>query len=169
MEMYMTFQCPHCNIVAKSETGLQKHIASAHTKKSEDEILIDGRKRIKTIQDEFTALYPYLGIHFFTEQEISKSKKGESIQPLDGDLALSKVRTMKGSTNSDFRVNSRMFVETMETNFRNEFGLHIQICYQMEQKSYYTSGDMDKLSLKELNASCEKKGCQKFAYSTWRK
>lgn len=165
----MSFQCPHCSIVAKSEGGLQKHIASAHIERAEDEILIDGRKRVKTIQDEFSKLYPFLGIHFFTEEEIQKAKKGENVSPLDGDLRLSEVRTIKGSTNSDFKVTSRMFIETLETNFRREFGLQIQICIQKEGRGFYTSGDMDRMPLKDLNALCEEKGYQKWSCAAWRK
>lgn len=165
----MSFQCPQCSVVAKSEGGLQKHIASAHVERAEDEILIDGRKRVKTIQDEFSKLYPFLGIHFFTEEEIQKAQKGETIIPLDGELSLSKARTVKGSTSSDFKVTSRMFVETLETNFRKEFGLQIQICTQKEGKSFYTSGDKDRMPLKDLNASCEETGHQKWSYAAWRK
>ena len=165
----MSFQCPHCSIVAKSEAGLQKHIGSAHTEKAEDEILIDGRKRVKTIQDEFTKLYPYLGLHFFTEEEIQKSKEGGSITPLAGDLSLSSVRTVKGSTSSDFKVTSRMHVATMETEFRKDFGLQIQVCLQKEGKSFYSSGAMDKMSLKDLNAWCESNGHSQWSYATWRK
>jgi len=165
----MSFQCPHCSTVAKSEAGLQKHISSAHSERAEDEILIDGRKRVKTIQDEFTKLYPFLGLNFFTEEEIQKSKEGGSIKSLDGDQSLSKVRTTKGSTNTDFKVTSRMHVGTMETSFSKEFGLQVQVCVQKEGKSFYTSGEMDKLSLKDLNVWCETNGYSKWSYANWRK
>lgn len=165
----MSFQCPHCSTVAKSEVGLQKHISSAHSERAADEILIDGRKRVKTIQDEFTKLYPFLGLHFFTEEEIQKAKEGGTISPLDGDLSLSKVRTIKGSTNTDFKVTSRMYVGTMETNFCKEFGLQVQVCTQKDGKSSYTSGEMDKLSLKDLNDWCETNGYSQWSYAAWRK
>lgn len=56
------------------------------------------------MQDEFTAMYPFLGIHFFTIAENEKSKEGASIVPLGGDLTLASVRTIDAAASTDVRI-----------------------------------------------------------------
>lgn len=165
----MTFQCPQCTVVAKSEAGLKKHVASAHVERTEGEILIDGRKRIKTIQDEFTALYPYLGIHFFTPDENRKSVQGGRITPLDGDLTLASVRTRNDPTNADFRLSGRMHVSTLEDAFRRSFGLLVQICQQRDGGSFYSSNESDSVALNDLDRRCAGTGNSRWSYAPWRK
>lgn len=161
------FICPHdCipKVIAKSENGLQKHIASAHKEKLANEILIDGRKRIKTIQSEFTGLHPYLGIHFFIDEELEKAKKGETIHPLDKELSLAQARTKKATASEDFRVSNKIYLETMEQKFKEQFGLNIKICVKKQGKGFYRSGEDTKNSLKDLNEQCSKNGYEIFEY-----
>lgn len=164
------FACPHCSTVAKSESGLRQHIALSHAQRADNEILVDGRKRIKTIQDEFTALHPHLGLHFFTLEEHAKTKNGESIMPLGGDLTLASARAnAPASASGDFRINGRMHVATLEEGFRKHFGLVVQVCQLKDSKGYYTTGAADAMSLDDLDARSAQAGYQKWSYATWRK
>ena len=164
------FACPQCSTVAKSESGLRQHIALAHAQRADNEILVDGRKRIKTVQDEFTALHPHLGLKFYTLEEHAKTKKGEPIRSLDGDLTLASARVNAPATASgDFRINGRMHVATLQDGFRKHFGLVVEVCRIKDGQSYYTSGTADATSLDDLEASSARTGYQKFTYANRRK
>jgi hypothetical protein len=132
--------------------------------RAEAEVHIDGRKMIKTIQDEFTKLYPYLGLFFFTQKEIKKSTQGESIRPISDELRMAQARTKESSTNSDFKVTPQMHVGTLERRFGEEFGLNIQVCIQKGDEMFYTSGKYDAMTLKKLNSFCEENGYSQWQY-----
>lgn len=180
----MNFPCPYpgCKVVAESEAGLKRHMkAAGHSPDSSneptaaseptsaDEMLVDGRKRIKTIQDEFSARFPFLGLHFFSVEEFEKAKAGGTIRPYDGELTLASVRKSGGSGNGDFKLSGRMHVRTLEESFRKSFGLLVQVCVQKGGKGFYTSGEQDEQSLLRLNEHVQGDGYSRFDYSAHRK
>lgn len=185
----MSYPCPNsgCPTVAESEPGLKRHLNACKfapkeaapaaqpeaTNRSKvagvGEMVIDSRKRIKTIQDEFSACFPYLGLHFFSVDEMAKSKTGGKIVPFGGDEKLASVRAPGTSGNGDFNLSGRMHVGTLEADIRKCFGLLVQVCVQKDGKGFYTSGEQDAQSLARLNESCESGGYDRFSYAAFRK
>jgi len=143
--------------------------ATAGEQAATDEMLIDGRKRIKTIQDEFTARFPYLGLHFFSAEQMDKSNTGGAMTPYGGDLTLASVRAAKVPGNGEFKLSGRMHVGTLEADFRKHFGLLAQVCVQKDGKGYYTSAEQDAQSLQRFNEHCQSHGYDRVGYSGHRK
>ena len=68
------------------------------------DINITWSKKIKTIQKEFSKAYPYIFLSFFSAEEHEKSKKGEQMSPLDGNLTIKDVQTKKPKDDKGFSI-----------------------------------------------------------------
>ena len=91
-------------------------------------ISTNGRKKLKTLQDEFNDKFSQLKIEFSLKPTIDK--KGESIylkksDLLDNNKTLSEVRTKTGS--GKISINGRKKVENLEKEFQAIFGLYVQV------------------------------------------
>ena len=91
-------------------------------------ISTNGRKKLKTLQDEFNDKFPQLKIAFSLKPSIDE--KGESIyipksDLLDNNKTLSEVRTKTGS--GKISINGRKKVENLEKEFQDVFGLFVQV------------------------------------------
>ena len=89
---------------------------------------------------------------------------GSRIYGLDGSLSLSQVRTKKGL--GEISISGNKLVGTLEKEFENKFGLYVQVCYtDADGSRYYSSGEVDRLTLSSLNKRCEGTGCKR---GVWR-
>tara|TARA_R110001606_G_C14955816_1_gene601246 strand:- start:88 stop:522 length:435 start_codon:yes stop_codon:yes gene_type:complete len=91
-------------------------------------ISTNGRKKLKTLQDEFNDKFSQLKIEFSLKPTIDK--KGEQILQsksdlLDNNKTLSEVRTKTGS--GKISINGRKKVENLEKEFQAIFGLYVQV------------------------------------------
>ncbi len=114
-------------------------------------ITFHGRKKLSTLQKEFTAEFPYLGIMFYSEEEHEKSKRRQRIHSLSGDLSLASVRTR--NSGEDLSLHGRTLVRTLEQNMLKHFGLFVQVCFGQGKDchSYYSTDIADGISLTRLN------------------
>ncbi len=88
------------------------------------EIAINDFKKILTIQSEFSEVFPYLQIRFFTEPTITgKSKRFKSIN--SPSLLIGECR--EKHNNGVIRITPQMTVADLEKVFLESFGLRIQI------------------------------------------
>ena len=91
-------------------------------------ISTNGRKKLKTLQDDFNDKFPNLKIEFSSKPSIDD--KGESIflrakDKIDNSKTLSEVRTKTGD--GKISINGRKKTETLEKEFQDVFGLFIQV------------------------------------------
>lgn len=123
------------------------------------EITITGKKKLKTISDEFQKSYPYLFLVFLDDTAQKKAETGGgkvSILPFDKTLA--SVRTITPKKTTDISVHGRTKVSSLEKNFRKEYGLNLQVAYADKKGAYYTSGELDDMTLTKLNKYMEENG-----------
>ena len=114
------------------------------------ELSMNGRKKIETIQKEFTNKFNYLTLLFLDENRKS----------LDISRSLAEVRTVKGN---DVSINAGLKVNTLEARFRDNYGLMVEVAYMKDGKVMHTKDNVDK-TLNEMNRWCEENGCEKFEF-----
>jgi hypothetical protein len=114
------------------------------------ELSMNGRKKIETLQKEFTQKFPYLTLVF-----LDKEKRA-----IDISKSLSEVRQAKGE---DISIIASLKVNTLEKRFLENFGLVVEVAYQKSNKVVYTKDNVDK-TLNELNKWCQENDCQPFEF-----
>ena len=114
------------------------------------ELSMNGRKKIETIQKEFTNKFNYLTLLFLDDDRKS----------LDISKSLSEVRKVKGT---DISINAGLKVNTLEARFRDNYGLMVEVAYMKDGKVLHTKKNVDK-TLNEMNRWCEENGCNKFEF-----
>ena len=114
------------------------------------ELSMNGRKKIETIQKEFTNKFNYLTLLFLDENRKS----------LDISRSLAEARTVKGT---DVSINAGLKVNTLEARFMQNYGLLVEVAYLKDGKVMHTKDNVDK-TLNEMNRWCEENGCEKFGF-----
>lgn len=124
------------------------------------EIKITGKKVLRTIRKEFQDQFPYLGLSFQTPDQWNKAREqGGTITALDDGSRLSDVRTVPPPKDEkELSIHGRTLVKNLEDNFLKIYGLYVQVTYQKGDSVYYTGGDMDAMSLTQLNKNLEEDG-----------
>jgi hypothetical protein len=126
------------------------------------EISVTGQKKLATIQAEFTAKFPCLGLMFFSLDEAEKAARGEQMRPLPSDQTVARVRTTTGK--GDLSIHGNAKVGSLEANFRNDYGLYVQVCYMRDSKPVYTAEGLDDITLAELDRRARERGRGDFRY-----
>ena len=126
------------------------------------EISVTGQKKLSTIQSEFTARFAQLGLMFFSLEEAKKSERGEHIRPLSSDQTVASVRTK--AAKGDMSIHGNTTVGTIESGFRDDYGLYVQVCYMRDGRPVYTADSLNAMSLSELNRRAGEQGRGAFAY-----
>lgn len=125
------------------------------------DITITGKKKLKTISDEFQKNFPYLMLVFLSDAEQKKADdKGGKVKVLSHELTLASARTITPAKTTDISVHGRTKVSTLEKNFRDEYGLNLQVGYANDKGAYYTSGALDEMTLTQLNKQMQENGCK---------
>jgi hypothetical protein len=125
-------------------------------------VSVTGQKRLATIQSEFTERFAQLGLMFFSLEEAKKADQGIHIQPLPSDQTVASVRTK--TAKGDMSIHGSTTVGSLEANFRDDYGLFVQVCYMREGKPVYTGSGLDGATLSELNRRAAEQGRGTFAY-----
>jgi len=127
------------------------------------DIGISRRKLLRTIHSELQEKYPYLGLAFMTAEEWNKSRKeGGTVKCLPGDKKLAELcPTPPPKDERELSIRGNTLVKTLEDNFFEMYGLHVQVTFRKGGKAYYTSGELDSMNLANLNKKLEAEGCDK--------
>ena len=115
------------------------------------ELSMNGRKKIETIQKEFTSKFPYLTLVFLDVKR----------QTIDISKSLSEVRKVKGE---DVSIIASLKVNTLEKRFLDNFGIIVEVAYQKQEKLIFTKENVN-LTLNELNKWCSEYNCDKFQFA----
>ncbi len=111
---------------------------------------MNGKKKLETIQKEFTAKFPYLKLVFLDETK----------SVIDGSKTLAEVRKSKGE---DVSIMASQKVNSLEKNFLKNYGLIVEVAYQLGSELVLTTSDENR-TLNELNGWCAANGCNKIDY-----
>jgi hypothetical protein len=114
------------------------------------ELSMNGKKKIETLQKEFTQKFAYLTLVFLDKER----------RAIDISKSLSEVRQAKGD---DISIIASLKVNTLEKRFLENFGIIVEVAYQKSDKVVYTKDNVDK-TLNELNKWCEENDCQPFEF-----
>jgi len=134
----------------KGEKKIAKTVKSDR-KVSTKELSMNGKKKIETLQKQFTLKFPYLTLIF-----LDKDRRA-----IDVSKTLSEIRQSKGD---DISIIASLKVNTLEKRFLENYGLVVEVAYQKSNKVVYTKDTVDK-SLNELNKWCENNDCQPFEFT----
>lgn len=108
---------------------------------------MNGKKKLETIQKEFSTKFPYLTLVFLDAEK----------ETIDGSKTLSEVRKSKGE---DISIIASQKVNSLERNFFKNYGLIVEVAFQKDGELVFTQPEETR-TLKELNKWCELNGCSK--------
>jgi len=126
-------------------------------KKRAQEITVNGRKLLRSLQKEFSEKYEYLFLAFIEDQDRGKTV---NVKSLKTDTKI--VDARKQFSNKEISLNGRTLVNNMEKYFWDELGIAVQIAVKDYEgrKFYFPIGDyFNKLSLTKANNWAKDKGC----------
>ena len=123
-----------------------------------NEISVHGRKKMSTLQAEFSAKFEYLTLCFIVEADRTKSCSVKGI-----DTSKSLAETRKKFSNEEISIHGRTMVKSIENYFWEQLGIACQIgvCDYSGHKHYFPIGEFNSKSLTQANAWAKEKGCAK--------
>lgn len=111
-------------------------------------IKINSSKKIAAIQAEFNALFPYLKLEFFSKPHPAGAGSAKRfIEPTT--KTLGEFKTFH-SDKKEITITPAMTVEELEHNFRNIFGLPVQV-FRKSGKVWLETTVTDGWTLEEQN------------------
>jgi hypothetical protein len=116
------------------------------------DISMNGRKKIQSIQKEFTEKFSHLTLLFLDELN----------NEIDSTKSLSDVRKKKGE---DLSIIASLKISTLEKRFLTNFGIRVQVAFKKDNQYIHTDQKDDR-TLNELNQWCIENQCQSIDYST---
>jgi hypothetical protein len=124
------------------------------------EITVNGRKLLRTLQNEFTEKYEYLFLAFIVDEDRGKSV---NVKSLKTDIKI--VDARKQFSNEEISLNGKTLIKNMEKYFWEELGIAVQIAVKdySGHAFYFPIGDyFNGLSLTKANIWAKDNGCSIF-------
>ena len=118
-------------------------------------------KTIAQLQDEFSQIYPYLKLEFFTKPH--KAYKGSPAKFLVSDLHVTLGSIEKKPHSGDLHIEPEMPTWQVERLFEEEFGLHVQI-FRKSGNTWLETSVTDDLTLEEQNVKGKSSERHHFEY-----
>jgi hypothetical protein len=120
-------------------------------KKRQMKILINDRRKIFSIQKDFNEVFPYLHLEFFSKPHQSNGGSPKKVvkQP---SKTLGECRTVHNS--GTLTITPHMTVADLEENFRNVYGLSVQV-FRQSGKAWLETTITDGWTLEEQNKQGE--------------
>jgi len=125
------------------------------------DITVNGNKKLKTLQKEFSKKFPYLFLGFIVTEDLGKNV---NVRSLDNSKTISEVRTKQ--SNEPISLHGRTMIKNMESKFMGELGIAVQIAVKdyLGHSLYFPIGDFfNGLSLTKANEWAMENGTSKIA------
>lgn len=106
-------------------------------------MLIKDVRTLKDIQEEFSDKFPFLRIEFFTW--IGKTEEKQKLNP---ELTIGEVRTIHKE--GEVSIHGNLKVRTLEANFRDIYGLSVQV-FRLSGNIWLQTTSTDDWTLHEQN------------------
>ena len=114
-------------------------------------IIIHDHRKIVAIQEEFNLVFPYLKIEFFSKSSLQGgTSSGKEAKHTNKTLAECRTIHHKG----EITINPSMTVSEMEKNFRDVYGLEVQLL-RKSGKAWLETTVTDKWTLEDQNREGE--------------
>lgn len=104
------------------------------------DIAFSGNKKLKSINKEFCAQFPYIYLAFHNED-------GKVVK--NWDVTHASIRGSKAQ--GELSANPIMKASTFEKRYEEAFGCKVEITFENNGRNYKTSGTRDEMTLKDLN------------------
>lgn len=123
-----------------------------------NEISVHGRKKMATLQREFSEKFEYLTLCFIIDADKEKSCNVKGI-----DTSKSLAETRKKNSQEEISIHGRTMVKNIENYFWEKLGIACQIgiCNYNGHKHYFPLGEFNNLSLTQANKWAQERGCKK--------
>lgn len=118
-------------------------------------------KTIGQFQDEFSKVYPYLKLAFFTKPH--KAYKGSPAKFLVSDRDMTLGSLEKKPHSGDLYIEPEMPTWQVERLFEEEFGLHVQV-FRKSGNTWLETSVTDDLTLEEQNVKGKFSERQNFEF-----
>lgn len=117
-------------------------------------MLITDEKKISEIQSEFHSKFPYLKLEFYSQPHSEGGISNKSAH-LNADKTVGEVRTIHND--GQLSINGNLKVSTLESNFREIYGLNAQV-FRRSRKIWLQTTATDEWTLAEQNKLGEETG-----------
>ncbi|OWY25488.1 hypothetical protein C7N43_19985 [Sphingobacteriales bacterium UPWRP_1] len=117
-------------------------------------MLITDEKKISEIQAEFRTKFPYLKLEFYAQPHTEGGISANSVHA-DANKTVGEVRTIHQEGN--LSINGNLKVSTLEANFREIYGLNVQV-FRRSRKIWLQTTATDEWTLAEQNRLGEETG-----------
>lgn len=115
------------------------------------ELVIDDKKRVFSIQEDFNTFFPFLKLEFFSKPLHSSGTVARRLLSHDS-RTLEECRTIQN--NQGISINPSMTVAELEKNFRETYGLGIQV-FRKSGKVWLETTLTESWTLEEQNKQGE--------------
>ncbi len=111
-------------------------------------ILINDRRKLFAIQEDFSGMFPCLELRFFARPKNLKSSASRKLVENSKTLGECRIVHTKGT----LTITPQMSVAELEENFRSIYGLSVQVVAKIANKRI-TLRTRKEITLEELNAN----------------
>jgi hypothetical protein len=117
-----------------------------------EKIKINNNKKVASVQKEFSHIFPYLRLEFFSKQEHGKRGMEKKNVIIPADKTIGECR--KVHKNDSISVTPGMKVSSLEEMFQEDFGLYVQV-FRKSGKVWLETTMTDDWTLAEQNKQGE--------------
>ena len=116
-------------------------------------MIISDDRTIAAIQDEFQAHFSNLKIEFYTDKHNIEETSPSTQQLVDMSKTIGVLR--KSKYEDDLSINGHLKVSTLERNFRDIYGLNVQV-FRRSGDTWLQTSATDNWTLSEQNNKAER-------------
>jgi hypothetical protein len=111
-------------------------------------IQLNDKRKVSTIQKEFSRFFPYLKIEFYSKPHKTGGASAKRLLK-HGEKTLFECRTIHN--NGDITITPQMTVGEFEQRFTDVYGLHVQV-FRKSGKAWLQTTRTDNWTLEEQNS-----------------
>jgi glycerol-3-phosphate O-acyltransferase len=110
-------------------------------------MFINDKKKLSQVQEEFSSLYPYLKIEFYSESHDANEGTTEESH-LDAEMTIESARTIHNK--GEMKLDKDLKVGDLESEFFEKYGLNVQV-FRKSGDLWLQTTKTDQWTLEEQN------------------